>query len=522
MTQNEVLEDIRGRATDLSEAISTAVHKIEQGVAKVNTLFNTESGGIPFPSSEHEQEEKAIEDDPLLTERQKCLLGYYDLFGIGGLADCINEIAEREYYPEADDNSDPDHSDDNNVHGQNVDKTHGVKKGHSSWKLIMDDFQTGVEGRIYFYLASLAPDMIRALIRGDLPRRMRDPEFQIRFGPHLTCRSSPGVYSIYVARTCPTRSSQLSADDGQHAGRGLSLRQLNTVVELMREYMDLDSVNSVSLAKNIDTQKGEPSLELDYRNQRRYGGGGDYRVFEIHRKWLDHVERNVLEDYRRQLGTSQEHMLDVPLQRCLPYVGSADDTLSGAVHHWTHEGRESPLYGLYTAVISFAFGEQFNVQDYTYQVFKTTRIEDIELNEKLVTTLLSGDPWDGGLCYTHAGPSESSSAERDTMASPEELESNAMSIQNSGFLDESIKDFEDKISRVQDFLEATETREARLETFRQTASRRVEELNDLQSSVTDLIQELEAIENQLVLQKEYQEFMEEYNKFSTLKALLEE
>jgi hypothetical protein len=70
----------------------------------------------------------------------------------------------------------------------------------------------GSRARIYYYLASLPPDAIPALITGDLPSRMLDLDFKAKVGPHIDTVNSQSTYIIYAAH--------------KETGKNVSLNQL--------------------------------------------------------------------------------------------------------------------------------------------------------------------------------------------------------------------------------------------------------------------------------------------------------
>jgi hypothetical protein len=123
-------------------------------------------------------------DDPLMTERQRELAWYYEMFGIAGLAHWIVRIARAELLEDKD----------------------------SSWRKLTEDYEVGNRARIYYYLAGLPPDAIPALIAGDLPSRMLDLDFKAKVGPHIDTVNSQGTYIVYAAH--------------KETGKNVSLNQL--------------------------------------------------------------------------------------------------------------------------------------------------------------------------------------------------------------------------------------------------------------------------------------------------------
>ncbi|KAK5545173.1 hypothetical protein LTR25_000180 [Vermiconidia calcicola] len=456
-------------------------------------------------------ESDAVVDDPLFTDRQKALAGYFDLLGVGGLAYADDDDDHHDESITADDDVEVLAS--SPIPSSEANDNDDVELGHSSWVKITDDYASGgAKSRMIFYLLSLGPDLTVAFLRGDLPRKLQhDADFRAKYAPYVTCRETQGVYSVFLARTSSTKSSQVSPDQAQLAGRGLTPHELMKVVADMRDYIDTSRPKSSELAQDIDQLKRGPNLDLDYSfGQRRYGGGERRDLFDMHERWLKTIERSVLRQYRALQGTDKHGLLDLPFLRCLAYVGLGINTLERATNHWSHKGRESPLYGLYTATTWTNYGDLFGVQEYTYQVFKTTRIEDIGLDEIVASLLLSAYPWEGGLSYTWAGSSKGATGNRDNRAYTDGLTKNGLSIHNSKFLDDSIQDWDHKQTSLQDMLEFADQRDELYRTFKNISSGHVDKLAAIQRGQ-------DAYEEGLALIQARQKIDESRNKLLMLK-----
>jgi hypothetical protein len=67
--------------------------------------------------------------------------------------------------------------------------------------------------------SNLPSELILALLHGDLPSKMQDHAFADRIGPFVELTNCPGIYDVFV--------SSVGAD----AGKGLTLREMLTVIE---------------------------------------------------------------------------------------------------------------------------------------------------------------------------------------------------------------------------------------------------------------------------------------------------
>ena len=402
-----------------------------------------------------------LDFDPLITDRQKYMMSYYDLFGVHGLGKAIYHIALSEIQNEKDfkkrqlrlnaqaaaTNSDSDSDEE-------------FTGGHKSWQKIVADFQTPFTSRMMYYLCTLPPPLIPALIRGDLPSRLaEDQELCDQVEGHVRLRDTQGVYAIFVAAQSQSRSTQVldGDDESTPAGRGLSLNQLKEVIEGMKLYTSIDNAASAAYAESVDQQK-PGAKPLDYNKQRRYAGGSAKRNVDVLVGWVEEFEKEILQHWDRLSGLGEDEFLDIPMLRCFCYVGLGSNLLGRSPSHWIHRGNESPIFGLFTAICHYLFGARFSdLQVYTYQIFKTVMVEDIGFDEIIASVLLSAYPWDHGLSYTYAGVSTGASTDRTNPNYLAGLEKNAESIERSGFLKANLEDAEARGNRTLRLLNAQKT-----------------------------------------------------------------
>ncbi len=439
--------------------------------------------------------------DPIATARQQQLWWFYEIFGVIGLALMIRRIAREEMKDEIteglytgrkrkrparqynDDgyagNSEPEDSDTSMVGGSSddqnapssqstagndhdrelsgfTDSMNTERGGHTSWNTIVKDIALGPLSRTIFYLCSLSPRVIPALIEGSLPSKLRDPEFSRACLRHLRLRNTQGVYTVFVAATNPDRNSQPSDDTHEHVGKGLTLAQLRQVTDAMRKYIDVKdtSKEAIDLAKKIDCQRGSLGSKINYKKQRLYGGGVGKDNFTKHKYWVERVDEIYLDWAKRLREQEPQLPISKHLQRCFAYVGLSGNVLTRAPRHWTGGSSESPLFGLFAATTEMLFGDDYSVEEFTYQILKTTRVEDIGLDEIIISILTSSFLWDGGLNFTHAGSSRGRLENRnDPNFDQQNLQANAESIQRSGLTQTNVEHATTKVEKVQKALE---------------------------------------------------------------------
>jgi hypothetical protein len=209
----------------------------------------------------------------------------------------------------------------------------------------------------------------------------------------------------------------------------------------------------VAQAKAIDQKGGALSTNLDYRYQRLYGAGSLRDNFEPHNQWLDLWDSLLLSDAMKLINTPDAHLLHVHQKRCLAYVGLSRNVLARSPNHWTASQRESPIFGLFKAIVANLYGSKYDVVNHTYQILKTTQLTDIGLDEILISVLTSSYPWDGGLNFRHAGANNGNSATSGSPAHIENLNTNAKRVNRSGFLHANFKDAAEKVKALPKRLE---------------------------------------------------------------------
>ncbi|KAK5319708.1 hypothetical protein LTR93_007629, partial [Exophiala xenobiotica] len=295
--------------------------------------------------------------------------------------------------------------------------------------------------------------VLQAVIDGDLPRRMHDLEFSRRFRPLFTPRTTQGVYLIYLARRAGYEQSNARDD----VGLNLTLAQLLEVADTMAKYMSIRTASNrtkanILLCKNIDSQFWcTGCTKYDYQGGRaRYMANASQE--ECIRVWLYVLGDNILDDARRRsLENPDDPFLHVPLRRTFPYAGLSINVAARATAHHGHTGSESIVYGLFTAIVKCKYGRQFDVIDFTYQILKNVRPDDIGLLEILGSIIASAYTWDTGLSANFAGHQRGSKASDHPPTYYQDLRTNALEFRDSGIQTQQITDSIRKIEEWKQF-----------------------------------------------------------------------
>ncbi|KIW71759.1 hypothetical protein PV04_03893 [Phialophora macrospora] len=481
----------------------------------------------------HEPALESLKNDPLVTARQQELFWYWEMFGVIGLAYWIKQIARYERAVERSlgigvpkrkraSSNDPNHDYDDSP------------SGHSSWSKMITDLEHPETSRCFFYLCSIPPDIISALIRGDLPSRMQEPGFRAKWGQYLKCQRTQGTYIMSVVRVLPrTRGTWTAADESgtspkpapcqdgwtdcaveppQSSAESSGVRYGFTWIELIRVvdgvklYIDLENPESEPFARMVDGMIHPVINNLDYVTQREYGGGGEERDrFDVHRQWVKDMKLTYLYWALRLQGTEHEGLLHKPMKRCLSYGGLSFNVQQRTDKHANPGSHGSGLLGLVLAICECSWPGAFDVKDYAYPVIRTVQVSDIGLDEALTCVLTSSNNHDGGFNMTWAGSSRGSRVDREEPSYLEGLHSNAVGIEQSGFQEINIRDSCEKINKNRErFQLMNENNRIRAE-LEADLARDLQKVEELEANAKRLtaIAELEALESlcsELVLQ----------------------
>ncbi|KAG9770830.1 hypothetical protein KCU88_g6495, partial [Aureobasidium melanogenum] len=487
--------------------------------AKARDTLEQIRAGLPplkFSPPDADRAIAGLEDDALITIRQKELFWYWDMFGVIGLTYCIRQIAVEELHAEAQTGISPKDlkrkRTSTTEHDSALDDDYDDPDDHSSWRKLVQDCDKREHSRALFYMSSLPAEVITALIRGDLPSKMQERQFKHKYSKQVEIQNTPGTHNVYIARAlkpAPTHGPQdanvapcssESTSDSMLTGWGLSLRQMKEVVDTVTKYINVGSDGSEALAVAIDSHGAGLNDSLDYTTQRKFGAGNNKDNFEGHRFWTENFRSNYLYHLDQLKEKGMDQRLDQPLRRCLTYAGLSKNVLGRVPKHWNPGGSGSPLLGLLLAVCHHLYGDDFDIKDTTYQVFRTVQVEDIGLDEILTCILTSANARDGGLNFTWPGGSIGNRSNLDDPHFREGLHQNMIYIRDQGHQTVNLQDSCDRIHRTRRALDRMiqnrETRK-RLEAENDMLLARVDELETRAkwlAAVDELLELEEALE----------------------------
>lgn len=376
---NQLKEQLRA-----AEICLRALRAQETRLSKIKT-------GPPPPDPSPSDFEKL---DNCPTRKQHRMKVYLQYFGVLGLWHAVYVNAKQAEHEEKED-------------------PRNKGKADKSWQTLIDDYERGIRSRTLYYLMSIPEEVLMAIIEGNLPSKMQDDGFKSKYTSFLSLKPNQGVYVCYVGVAHQDVHSQLAATTiAPKIGYGLTLNELRQVTDVMATYIVNDGSrgnDDPSAAYDIDTRfrqsgKGVPVFSEYREGFRRYSSGGKEGQFDRIINYLYAID----DIYDTHTTSSTPDLSTKPLQRCFCYVGLSHKVKDRAPEHHTHTGKESPVWGLFTAVCRYLFSDKFSISDFTYQIIQTVRVEDIGLDEILVSILASGYAFDGGLCAVHAGQSTGS------------------------------------------------------------------------------------------------------------------
>lgn len=439
----QFLDDIKSLLTDVDQEIGATAQRGSVPNGSAATTANPDHVGIlqdgrytilPLPSSlstagpnslDHVEERLSI-----WTERQHSLIWYYETFGVIGLAWKVKEIARSEIWNEC--RTDPQVPElyrrasivpaKRGANSPNVEVRSSQEEeefdchfdtlteelealvneqgeGHKSWRRIFYDWYRGGQSRMLFYLSSIPEEVMRAVLHGNLPQRMSEPSFFQRFGASVQLSDDPGTYALYVAQRPPPRSPP--AD--RSPALGLTLEEMELLYKTACRYIDLEDNNFVADARLIDSAIGGSRAKLDYSSQRRYGGSDGKDDFTLHARFLKRLKSSLIRWADSLRASGQVNDLKTPLERCFVYVGFANMPLSRCPTHWTHGQTMSPILGMVTAIVRKLWGNRFDAEHHSYQIFRVVDDDELGFVEILTSMVASAYHWDLGLAYTYAG-----------------------------------------------------------------------------------------------------------------------
>ena len=488
--------------TTAIDRLQTLSKQMEHAISTANEQYNTYKEHLLQPTIRRDL------DGTTLTDKQERAAWYFDMLGVIGYVILLKEVAEeertaapedREPWPEpqkrvtSKKRSLPDPEDDYEDYKSQEEKPEAIDptQGHEIWHRLIEDLNLGSHSRSLYYLSSLPPELLRAWIHGNVPERMQDHTFAKKAYSSVLLRDIQGTYAVMPAVTAKCSSTQPSSSTQLHQGHGIKWSHLEEALLTMDKYTRVDNASDeeIETARGIDAIFLQKSLAIDYTSQRKYGRGPRKNDFEKIQWWIQRMQDESVDLIGPSLYNKNDYM-----KRCFAYAGLASNVRDRGLSHTTQRGEESKLLGLFMSVLRYKFEDYYDTQNSTFQIFRTTRIADIGLDEIISTELVSGHPWDGGLNFTWAGVSVGANAVRTHPDYLRQLQNSAESIRNSGFQDENIAQSISKLERIQKLLPIAMSyqREAgiKVKYWRQT----IRTLQDIQKRVADKLEEIKNLQ----------------------------
>ncbi|KAK5075622.1 hypothetical protein LTR70_009086 [Exophiala xenobiotica] len=300
------------------------------------------------------------------SSRQQELANLLERFGVAGLADEVVRLAKEEK----------------------------EKKNAASWRKFLD-VAGGATSWVDIYLSSMDPNVLDAIIRGDLTsRKYQDISLDNSFAKRHQMREN--LPQIYLSISCRRKITDKERDWSRVrkvAGCGPSLSEMLQILSTMRSYTN-QSADSTMVLK-IDTAFAgwtRDNVAAGNVYGRRYltSNTAKDRIVE----WLDQAQSDMQRS--SQNGASR----DEPLSWCLSEVGFGVRGFRRSMQHRTHEGTNY-LFGLYTAVLEYLFPKEFDIS--TVAMMDVLFPEHADFCEVLGSMLVGSYAMHGGLNPVLAG-----------------------------------------------------------------------------------------------------------------------
>lgn len=199
-----------------------------------------------------------------------------------------------------------------------------------------------------------------------------------------------------------------------------------------------------------------------------------------------------------------EAVLKEHMSRCLSYTGLAVNVVDRVSSHWVHKNTESPMFGLITAIARYLYSDLYDIKSFSYQIFRTTDVPDIGLDEQITSILTSSQWWNGGLNYTHCGGNLGSGPYRTDLSYLKALDKNARSIEQPGLITRNIAEAQSKFGQAEKTFEYCRTAEgSRLQLNTQAKSLKAEvdslkkevERDSLNDEFQNMVQSFDALDS---------------------------
>lgn len=324
------------------------------------------------PPHLHHNMSQADPADPLVTDQQMHMNGRFELGGVVSLTKIIYQHAHLR----------------NQV------------KPSDTWDVLREDMKRVDEHELPEMLATIPTDVIRSLIRGDMPSRyFRGGDFK-KLVDKVELRTTPGIYVNIVYRKV------FAEHPTDKHGASLTLEELQNVYDKIELYLDHSDSDSAPYAVKVDTafQTYTANQVVDQRRgQRRYAKGK--QVVEIER-WLQAIHTIFLNRADMLKGTPQENLLQQPMERCFQEIGWGRNCHGRALEHLTHRGTNCIL-GLLMAILRVEYAHKgtdaFGLFQRQALFLRTPNQATAKLADTSMTVLASGHWYEGGLNPNYAG-----------------------------------------------------------------------------------------------------------------------
>lgn len=223
----------------------------------------------------------------------------------------------------------------------------------TQYKTLSEDKDNG--NLIPFYIATMLPRMITAVICNNLPSRLKDAEFrkEVEEWADIADKYGPGAYCISVA--------------DKETGMVPTPNELLKVVSYMRRYIDLQDAAFRKEAELIDICFPR-NITVDYRTEHRYMGTtkkADKDPFQAIIDWLNVIQEEYLNELENALRDPTHQwflILDKQISRCFPYIGWATNVEERSHNHKVHSQGENQNFGLYSAVMQHLYGPKYHIE----------------------------------------------------------------------------------------------------------------------------------------------------------------
>lgn len=353
---------------NLNEKLESLRVQAENCISRINAL---RQGGTVSAN----QNSQWSEDELLRGQARKYDLAW-QMRGIGGLVDVLKEKARHEAAKQT------------------------LSQVATIWRTILHDIEQNKSEKTSVYLSSMHPSLVGALIRGDITKRMyeNDPDF-IQAIESAELDNEPGTYINIICRRKYFQPAQGGPrKESSWPGYGLTLAELNVVLQDCESYLRVQDPATNDLAKKIDNLIEPPN---DTRPQRRFLPSD--RAMIVIKGWIKAVREQIITPAGKNLGGR-------PMQRCFSEIGIGHKCRARAEDHKDLKG-SNYLFGLVWSILSLRFPFMFELK--ALQLHRIMVPGDQSISEMELTLLGRAHYTDCGLNVQHGGGGDNRFAQVD-------------------------------------------------------------------------------------------------------------